>query len=71
MAFLTGFSVSSLVYYGLSMAFPPRARFRRFEEIDLSEGELLSGGRGVRVSAEPDEKKSSENEGVVVHTASL
>jgi hypothetical protein len=73
MSFLTGFGVSSLLYYGLSVAFPPRpARFRRFEEIDLSGGELPGGGRDVRVSAVPDEKKSSENDGgVVVRTASL
>ncbi|KAI0252504.1 permease for cytosine/purines, uracil, thiamine, allantoin-domain-containing protein [Lactifluus subvellereus] len=67
MSFFTGFGVSSLVYYGLSIAFPPPGRFRHFEEIDLSEGELPGGERDVRVSAEPDEK-SSENklEGVMV-----
>ena len=48
MSFLTGFGVSSLMYYGLSVAFPPPGCFRRFEEIDLSEGELLGGGGDVR-----------------------
>jgi hypothetical protein len=69
MSFLTGFGVSSLLYYGLSMAFPPPGCFKRFEEIDLSEGELPGGGRDVRVSAGPDEKCLED--GVMVDAASL
>lgn len=54
MAFFTGFGVSSLIYYGLCVVFPPPGCFQHFKEVDLSEGESPSGEHEERVSAKPD-----------------
>ena len=67
MSFFTGFGVSSLIYYSLNVAFPPPGRFKKFKEIDLSDGELPgSGGHEVWVDAAPDEKSKGEGKGTRV-----
>ena len=61
MSFFTGFGVSSLVYYSLSVAFPPPGSFRNFKEVDLSEGELPGGKHEEGVSAAPDKVPTGED----------
>lgn len=60
MAFFTGFGVSSLIYYGLCVAFPPPGCFQQFKEADLSEDELPSGEHEERVSVKLDKENTSE-----------
>jgi hypothetical protein len=59
-AFFTGFGVSSLIYYGLCVVFPPPGCFQHFKEGDLSEDELPSGEHEERVSAKLDKENTSE-----------
>jgi hypothetical protein len=59
MSFFTGFGVSSLMYYGLSVAFTSPGSFQHFKEVDLSEDELPllpSGKHEEGVSAVPDKE---------------
>ncbi|KAI0261666.1 permease for cytosine/purines, uracil, thiamine, allantoin-domain-containing protein [Gloeopeniophorella convolvens] len=67
MSFFTGFGVSAIVYYSLSMLSPPSGIHKHFEEVDLSEGELQAGeGRRKNGSAEFDEGRSDDKKDVEV-----
>ncbi|KAI0298674.1 permease for cytosine/purines, uracil, thiamine, allantoin-domain-containing protein [Multifurca ochricompacta] len=66
MSFFTGFGVSSFVYYSLNLAFPPPGRFKQFEEVDLSSGEVPDREHDVRASFEPDDGKMNEEKNVAM-----
>lgn len=65
MSFFTGFGVSSLVYYGLNMAFPVRGAHKVFHEVDVSEGVEDSAGTS---EVDEDEKYDIKGDEGVQHT---
>ncbi|KAF8265845.1 hypothetical protein EI94DRAFT_267652 [Lactarius quietus] len=59
MTFFTGSGMSSPIYYCLNAALPPPGRFKRFKEVDFSDGESPRNS-GHEVWAGADHNKNHD-----------